>query len=103
MLAATTVPRTPPGPTHAPDLGTAVEHDSTPKPGIPKEVNLPSINRSTYASTSIMTTPISQYPSPPPATDSDGTIITGCSPQELNAENTGDRPPHLSHGCYDIV
>ena len=104
MLATTTAPSTPPESTPVPDLGTAVEYGGTPKPGVPKEMNPPSIECSTNANTtSSMTMPNLQPPSPPPVTDSDGDI-TSHPPQEINAENAGgDRPPHLSHGSYDIV
>ena len=99
---AAAAPNTPLDPTPAPDLGSAIEHNGTLWPRLPEEMNTPPINRSIRADTSV-TTPDSRPPSLPSVTDSDGTV-TGRSPQELNAGNTGgDRPSRLPHGQYDIV
>ena len=98
-VMAAAAPNALPDPTPAADLGSAIEHDGTPWPCIPIEMNTPPINRSIHADTSV-TTPDSRPPSLPSTTDSDG-AVTGRSPQEPSAGNTGgDRLPH---GRYDIV
>ena len=100
-MIATAAPNTPPGSSPAPDRGTAVEHDGTPRPCLPQEMNTPPINRSVRADTGV-TAPDSRPPPLPSMTNSDGSVM-GRSPQEPNTGNTGDRPPRLSHGRYDIV
>ncbi len=89
-----------PQPSFAPDLGAAAKGESSAKAALHKErdaLDPPSAIRE-----NIMAAPNLplQSPSPSPVTD---VAIAGPSWRSLSAEHTGDHPPHLSHGQYDIV
>jgi len=101
-IKVTTAPSASPGPTSAPDPGAAAEGDGSPKPGLRKEKDAlgpPLVNRANNMATPDLPP---QSPSLPSATGSD-VAIAGPSLRELNAERTGDHPPHPSHCRYDVV
>ncbi|KAH9054615.1 hypothetical protein EDB83DRAFT_2392918 [Lactarius deliciosus] len=110
-MIVTSAPSASPESTSVPDLGAAVVDDGIAKPGLRKEQDTfdppfvhvnPSVNRSIYTNPMPTLDLPPQPPSLPSVTDSDITIA-GPSIWESNVERIGDRPPHLSHGQYNIV
>ncbi|KAI9447535.1 hypothetical protein H4582DRAFT_1894416 [Lactarius indigo] len=99
---AAAAPTASPGPTSAPNLGAAIEGDSSLEPGLRDNKDAlgpPSVNQAIYAK------PIdlpSQLPSLPSVTDSD-VVIAISSMWEPNTEHRGGHPLDPSHGQYNIV
>ncbi|KAH9018859.1 hypothetical protein EDB84DRAFT_1442286 [Lactarius hengduanensis] len=92
-------------PTSAPDLSAAAEDDGGQKPGLCKDkdaLDTPSMDLEIPAHTVPAQHLPLQPPSLPSVTVSD-IAIAGPSMWESNAEHTGHRPSHPSHGQYDIV
>ncbi|KAI9447541.1 hypothetical protein H4582DRAFT_2051280 [Lactarius indigo] len=102
LTIAAAAPTASPGLTSAPNLGAAIEGDSSQEPGLRDNKDTlgpPSVNQAIYAN------PIdlpSQPPSLPSVTDSD-VVIAIPSMWEPNTEHTGGHPPDSSHGQYNIV
>ncbi len=103
-IIVTTSPSVSPGPTSAPDLGTATKGDRSPKPGLGKEEDAldppsESVNRATHANTMATLDFLPQLSS---VTDPD-VAIAGPSLREPDAGRTRDHPPDPPHCRYDIV
>lgn len=98
----TVSPNASPGPTPAPDFGTAAEDGG----GLRNEMDAlvsPSVNRTTDSDT--MTTPDlpPQSPSLPPVTTDRGIAVVDCSQWDANPEHSADLPSHPSPRQYDMV
>ncbi|KAH9057280.1 hypothetical protein EDB87DRAFT_1632664 [Lactarius vividus] len=90
--------------TSAPDLGAAAQDGGGQKPGLRKDtdaLDTPSMNREIRANT----VPALDLPPQPSSLSSvtDSDIAIASPSMGPNAERTGRRPPHPSHGQYDIV
>lgn len=102
-VKTTAAPCAPPAPTSAPDLCVAAEGDGSPKPELRKERDtLDSLNRAIHANSRVTLDFPPQSPSLPPVTDPDATTA-GLSPQEPDAEHTGDHLRHPLLCSYDMV
>src|SRR6266702_4354189 len=99
-LAPTSPSTSPPRSTSAPDLGAIAEDGGNPKAGLCKDKD--TLDPSSTIRENIMAIPElpPQSWSPPSVT---GVATADPLRRSLDAEHTGDRPPHPSHGRYDIV
>jgi hypothetical protein len=99
-ILATTPPGASPTPPFVPEIGTA-ECGAEVCPHEDKDtLDSPSANRAIQATTNMAILDCLQSPTLPSATD---VAIASPSQRGLDAEPTGDPPPHTSSGQYDIV